>query len=344
MKKRIVRAAAILMSMAVMVTGCRVGGKNIRITTGLSDSDLFKIDGSKFSVSEAKMYLTTEKNVYEESFGSDLWDKNVGDVTFEEYVKENLKDRLAQIKTLNLLAKNKKIRLSDDETTKAHSAAEKYFSGLNDEEKDYMKIELSDVESAYESYLLAEKVYDEIVKDVNPEISDADEKVIKVASIYIKTFTVDENGNRVDYTGEEKENAKNKINDILKQIKEGSDFISVAEDKTEADEIEYTFGKGEMLQEFEDTAFALKTDEVSEVVETEDGYFIIKCINDYLEEETQKNKEEMILEAKNKAFLEVYEPFVDTLSSEFNAKAWEKIKFSDMNDVKVANFYQCIEE
>ena len=290
------------------------------------------------------MYLTTEKNVYEESFGTDLWDKKVGDITFEEYVKANLKDRLAQIKTLDLLAKEKKIRLSEDETNKAHTAAEKYFNALSESEKDYMKIKLSDVESAYENYLLAEKVYDEIVKDVNPEISDADAKVIKVASIYIKTFSVDENDNRVEYTDEQKEAARTKANDILNKIKEGSDFNSLAEDYTEADEIEYTFGKGEMLLEFENVAFGLKSDEVSEVVETPDGFFIIKCINDYLEDETQKNKEEMIQDAKNKAFLDVYQPFVDSLSSEFNDKAWEKIQFMDMNGVKVANFYQCIEE
>ena len=344
MKRKITGIFLGVLTSVVMLTGCSVGGKNIRITTGMGDNDLFKINGSKFSVPEAKMYLTTEKNIYETSFGTDIWDKKAGDVTFEEYVKNNLKDRFAQIKTLNLLAKNKKIRLTDDEKQSAARAAERYFKTLNVGDKAYLKVTEKEIVNAYEEYLLANKVYEELVKDVAPEISDVDAKVIKVASIYVKTYQMNDAGERVEYSQEEKDQAKNKINELLKQVQEGADFISLADEKTEGSETEYTFGKGEMLKEFEDAAFALKTDEISGVVETPDGYFIIKCISDYMKDETQKNKENMIQKAKDEAFLAVYEPFVNSVSSEFNDRAWEQIKFSEMDQVTVSNFYQCIEE
>lgn len=335
---------AVVASAALLATGCSIGGKNIVITTGLSDSDLFKIDGSAFSVSEAMMYLTTEKNVYEESFGDDIWDKVIGDVTFENYVKDSVKDRCAQIKTLNLLAKERGIRLSDDETGKAAGAATKYYDALTEKEKECIGTDREGVQEAYCEYLLANKVYEELIKDINPEISDAEAKVIKVASIYAKTYTIDAEGTRLEYTDEEKQNTKNEIDNLLQQLQQGGDFMAIAAEHTDADEVEYQFGKGEMLQEFEDAAFKLKIDEISGVIETKDGYFIIKCISDYMADETQKNKEAMVQEAKNEAFREIYDPFVAELSSEFNDKAWAKIKITELRDVNVSNFYQCIDE
>ena len=120
--------------------------------------------------------------------------------------------------------------------------------------------------------------------------------------------------------------------------------MTIAANNTDADQVEYQFGKGDMIKEFEEVAFALKAGQVSGVIETPDGYYVIKCINDYLEDETQKNKETLIQEEKNKAFKDIYNPFVEKLSSQFNEKAWEKIEFSKMTDVKVSNFYECMDQ
>ena len=344
MKKKWIRIAALAMATMVMVTGYKIGGNNIRLTTGLSESELFKIGGSTFSVSEAMLYLTTEKNLYEQSYGADIWDKTLGDVTFEDYVKNSVKNRLAEVKSLVLLADEKKIKLSDEEKEQSKADAEVYFNALTDAEKKYMDVELDNVVQAYNNYRLAQKVYEELVKDINPEISDAEAKVIKVASIYAKTYTIDAQGNRVEYTDEEKAESKSELEELLNEINGGKDFMTIAANYTDADQVEYQFGKGEMIQEFEDAAYLLKTDEMSGIVETPDGYYIIKCISDYMADETQENKALMIQEQKNKAFQEIYNPFVEKLSSEFNDDVWDKISFADMSEITVANFYQCITE
>ena len=342
-RKKIIRCASAFLTIAVLTTGCSIGGKNIRLTTGLSDSELFKIDGSAFKVSEAMLFLTTEKNLYEDSYGAEIWTRSIGDITFEEYVKNSVKNRLAEIKTLTLLAEEKKIKLSNEEKELAKADAKEYFEGLTKEEKNYMNVDEDMVYKVYKEYRLAEKVYTEIVKDVNPEISDADAKVIKVAAIYAKTYTIDSSGERVECTDEEKASAKESISKLLDAVNNGEDFMTVAANNTDADRVEYQFGKGEMIKEFEDVAYALKAGQISGVIETSDGYYVIKCISDYLEDETQKNKEQIIEEKKNEAFKEIYNPFVEELSSQFNEKVWEKIKFSEMSDIKVSNFYECMD-
>lgn len=68
---------------------------------------------------------------------------------------------------------------------------------------------------------------------------------------------------------------------LLKRARAGEDFAKLAkefsEDPGSKDKGgEYTFPRGEMMPEFEAAAFALKTNEVSDIVTTSYGYHIIK--------------------------------------------------------------------
>ncbi|MCI8669107.1 MAG: hypothetical protein HFI34_06245 [Lachnospiraceae bacterium] len=337
-----IKAVAVA-TLALLLAGCSCAGKNVYFSTGLSKNEVFKINGSPCKLSESMLFLTTEKNLYENSYGNEIWKKNIADMTFEEYVKNNVKSELAEMKTMTLLAKEKKIKLTEDEQQKTRQIAEKYYNGLSQREIEYMDIKQDTVEDVYHQYFLAKKVYSELTKEVNPEISDADAKIIKVQSIYAKTYVINHEGQRIEYTEEEKVRVKSDMEDLMEEINNGGDFTTIAANHTDAGQVEYQFGKGEMIAEFETAAFGMTVGQVSGIIDTPDGYYIIKCLSDYMEAETQVHKQQMIQEAKDKAFMEIYNPFIGDLTSEFNDELWDSIKFSDMNDIKVSNFYELME-
>ncbi|MBI5182536.1 MAG: peptidylprolyl isomerase [Nitrospirae bacterium] len=73
----------------------------------------------------------------------------------------------------------------------------------------------------------------------------------------------------------------NKAMDVLNQIKNGADFADIArrysEDPTAKDGGDIGFiKKGQMLPEFEKTALSLKNGEVSDIIKTPSGYYLIK--------------------------------------------------------------------
>jgi len=79
-----------------------------------------------------------------------------------------------------------------------------------------------------------------------------------------------------------KQKAKEKIEDLLKQVKEGADFAELA--KENSDDTGSAIDGGDlgffdnqtMVPEFTEAAFALEPNEVSDIVETNYGYHIIK--------------------------------------------------------------------
>jgi peptidyl-prolyl cis-trans isomerase C len=117
----------------------------------------------------------------------------------------------------------------------------------------------------------AKKYYDENIKEF--EVPEQ----VRASHILVSTKPADPNAD----PNQVKVRAKQKAEELLKKVREGGDFAALAREnsdcgsKTQGGDLGL-FTRDKMVKPFADAAFTMKVGEISDLVETEFGYHIIK--------------------------------------------------------------------
>ncbi len=341
MRRIITRLVNIMLIMAVFATtlsGC--SDREIILTTGFSKNEVMRINNKSCYLPEMMLYLTTIQNQYEEVYGTELWKQSQNGVSLEQKVKDMVLAKIAQVKVMNLMAESYELKLDETEELLVSVSAKRFFESLNDREKELIGVTEDDVCKIYSEYALANKVYDYVIKDINPEISDDEARTITVWQILIKTYALDSDGKRVEFSERTKKEALEKaqmVRDIA--ISGEESFEALAAKYNEGDEMTYTFKRGEMAPAFEEAAFSLDKDKVSDIVETEYGYHVLKCVSNFDVAQTQANKVEILKQRKEAVFDETYDAFLATINKTLNDELYESIQMIDDPLVVTTSFF-----
>lgn len=294
-------AAAMLAFVLPVMSGCGNGVPIVsdgKITQGYTDA-------------QTMLIVATERNRYEDIYTDQIWQVQVDDEgnTFQNYLLNEIRTFLKELKTMNLLADEYEISLTAQEQEQLNELTDRFCESMTEADWAYTGADREDVYAMYQAYHRANLLIDEVTKNTNLEISDSEAKVITVQEIQV--------GDRDTAAA------------VHEQVSaERADFMAIAKTVSENPEIEKSVGRGERPASYEQTVFSLETGEISPVLESEGRFYIVKCVKAFDEDAILERKEKMALQRKNQAFRAVYETFADEHEVEIGGSFWDTITFT----------------
>ncbi len=206
-------------------------------------------------------------------------------------VKKGIIESLINQELLYQESQNKSIKVEDKEIDKQMDALQKRFPSEKEYNDALAKMNLSEAEIKFQitkGLAIQQFIDTKFVQTIT--VSDDETKAHynnnlalfkqpeQVRAMHILIMVAPQ------ATEEQKATAHKKLKEVRQKLGKGEDFEALAKEYSEGPsgpkggDLGY-FSKGQMVPPFEEAAFALKSGEVSDIVETRFGYHLIKVVD-----------------------------------------------------------------
>ncbi len=325
MRKKLQVAVLTICMTATMLSGCTIGETEFVIDLNtVGRDDVISINGEECSQKEAKLYLCNYQNLYGNEYGINLWDYEFSTEdapsSLEEYVKDITLLQLSNIMCMNQMAEQMELTFTEEEKELVKQVTDEYYASLSQYELEHIGMDKKELEKYYTKYARAEKLYEHLTQGVNEEVSVDEARVMHIQQIYVTSLE--------------------KAKEVAEKLEDGGDFLKIAGAYNEASVIETTVARGDLPEKVEAAAYALDDDEQTQMVETEKGYYFIKCISKFDEELTEKNKENIIAKRRKEQFDDVFTAFTEEAEFQINQKLWDSLTVDTSGEIRTDSFFE----
>ena len=302
--------------------GCGEKGDSVVLSFEKDENTVFTIGDTRCTLPQIRIMLMNYRNIYGNAYDMKLYDND--DPEFAAYVKDLTIKETARTISMDYLAQQQEVTLTEDEANRAAEAAKTYFETLTDAEISYTEIKQEDIEELYLEYALAEKLYDALTGSVNYEVSEDEARVVQLQVIFVS----------------EKDRAK----EIKKSLAHDGDFSTLAAQHNELPSIEMTVDRKELPAEATEAAFRLEEEEIAGPIETAQGYYFLRCLKKNVEELTEANKETIAKQREKETFADIYDEFVSSLDSVENRDLLEALEMPTDKALQSDSFFTVFED
>jgi len=354
--KKILNKRMIALLLAVMITvGTMAGCNNSDDSTNDTASDMSEntdeatktdvidpdaaavsIDGNDIPASELFYILYNLQSMYE-MYGITDWSAVYEDKTYGDVLREEVENSVLQINYLYSLAAEHGIELTDEDLEGISTDVSSFMDYINDGIVEKFGFTEENVKEVLSKSVLGEQGYNaavaKIVETQSKEVIE-ENKFRTIQHILISTAQgtteTNESGETVEAETVDEETYKAEkralAEEVLAKAKAGEDFAALAEEYNDDSSSEYSMNAAGVdetgttfVTEFVEAANALGEGEISDIVETEYGFHIIKCITTFNEEVSMTAREAV---AGNEVYTN-YQAWLEEIEYEFK-EIWTK--------------------
>lgn len=301
------------------------------------------VAGTEIYLDEMMYYiyaLEAEGNYYDQLYkqmgGGSYWDlEYTPGVTMREHSKQNLIDSVVMYEVLYDKALEAGFTITDEEKEEANSYSSQIMENLSVEQLKITGLTKDLLSKVQEKLIVSEKYYTSIKEtiELNEEEIKASVDFDKFRQynteyLFISSYKVDENNGNVKMTSDELKTAKATLEKALSKAKLGTDFETIISEYPEitTSTQNFIFGANDLESEYQDAAIVLDNGEItSKVVETANGYYIIKMLDKESRESYDEAVAIALANAEEEAFQAQYEEIEKDYEVVVNEEVWDKI-------------------
>ena len=310
-----------------------------RVLATVGNEKIYLTDAMYDIYSTETQYNSMSK-IYQQIYGKDYWSMEVDDegTTGAEYEKDNLMQKLQQRSVLCQEAKKNGVFLTEDEKKKAVEQVDSLRKNMTSKQKGTMGLGESAIKEVLEEQALADKYKQQLIAGydiddaaITKTVSKKDNRGYNLQYYYASTQTTDKNNKTVAKSDEEKKTLKTQMEAHLEQAKTAKDFTKLlGEDEKsgiqyqtkELVESDTTFLTEELRKQLK----KMKNGEISDLIETEDGYYFFRMENNNSTEAYDNAVKEAISKEEEQQFEADYKSIASSYTIEVNNGQWKKIK------------------
>lgn len=299
------------------------------------------LNGEEISLGFMNFMAKFQQAVYDGYLGSmygtsDYWSQDLSGngSDMETTVKDQVAENVELLYLLEDHMEDYGIELTEDELSAIDEAADKFMSDNSKAAIEQIGATKEYVKEMLRLDTIQTKMNNAIGAEIDTEVSD--EEAAQKTFSYVrvsKTSTTDADGNTVEYTDEQKEELKNTVSEYAKKAQE--DFDGAAQ---EAGYTVSTYSYGSDESSFAEDVIAaadkMQNGDISDVLEDDNYYYIIRMDSTFDEQATASKKEEIVSQRKTDHYKEVCDGYKEDAKYEVNESEWKKVKFDDLFTIK----------
>lgn len=256
------------------------------------------IDDTKFTKADLNMQLYNLKYSYFGKESYEITDATLDEqitslnMTVGEYLKQQAVEELKILTAVERIAEDNNISLSDEDYEELEENKEEVISNVGGKSEFKKLLRKNNItETAYDKFYYINKLYDKVFEELYSSGKKNDltteekesakeeyfEKYLKIQQIVLAKIDVSTGSDLSDTIINQKETL---ADSILTEAINGADFedliIKYSEEAQEKGNNTYYYAKGDLLENIESVVVSLGTGSVSDVIETDYAFHIVK--------------------------------------------------------------------
>lgn len=281
----------------------------------------------------------TYDSIYSSYFGDDYWSQDMSGEgkTMEDEVKEQVMDSLKTYYALEAHMDDYGVKITKKDEKAIEKAAKEFISDNSEDAVKTMSATEEDVKEYLRLVTIQQRMKAKIEEDVNTDISNEEAAQRTFSYVLISTEgTTDENGEQKAYSDEEKK--------VLRQKAQALAAVKPEELQAKAEEAGYTleqesYGSAKdenssLDEKVLKAADKLKANEMSGVVETDKGYYVIRLDSEFDQKATDEKKDEIIGQRQEELYQKVCEEYTKDFKFDIDKKVWKQVEFDNLFKAK----------